>query len=152
MANPDDAELRRLLTEARTIAVVGLSDKPERDSHDVARYLQGQGYRILPVNPALTHVLGETAYPSLGAVPVEIHVDIVDVFRRSDQVVPIAQEAVGRGVRALWMQLGVENAEAERIAREAGIAVVQDRCIKIEHHRLGVRIPRPGPTGTGGVA
>lgn len=152
MANPDDAELRRLLTEARTIAVVGLSDKPERDSHEVARYLQTHGYRIVPVNPAVTHVLGETSYPSLSAVPPGVRVDIVDVFRRSDQVAPIAQEAAARGVRALWMQLGVENAEAERIGREAGIAVVQDRCIKIEHHRLGVRLPPPGPPGSGGAA
>ena len=105
-----DAQLRDVLGRARTIAVVGLSDKPERDSNEVARYLQSQGYRIVPVNPMLTEVLGEKAYPSLSAIPADLRVDVVDVFRRSDQVIPTVDEAIARGAPVLWMQLGVENA------------------------------------------
>jgi len=134
---PTDDEIRAALTSARTIAVVGLSEKPERDSNEVARYLQGQGYRIVPVNPMLTEVLGERAYPGVGAIPPELRVDLVDVFRRSDQVLPVVRESVRRGgVRTFWMQLGVEHAEAAAEARAHGIAVFENLCTMAEHRRL----------------
>src|SRR5437899_1873992 len=98
-----DDSIRLLLESARTIAVVGLSDKPDRDSYQVAEYLQQQGYRIVPVNPAVSEVLGERSYPSISAIPSELRVDIVDIFRRSEQVPPIVSEAIGRGVGAVWM-------------------------------------------------
>jgi hypothetical protein len=131
-----DAELRDVLGWARTIAVVGLSDKPDRDSNEVARYLQSQGYRVVPVNPMLTEVLGEKAYPSLSAIPADVRVDLVDVFRRSDQVPPVVDEAIARGAKVLWMQLGVENPEAARKAREAGMTVFENLCIMVQHRRL----------------
>ncbi len=136
-----DAELRDALAGTRTIAVVGLSDKPDRDSNEVARYLQSQGYRIVPVNPMLTEVLGEKAYPSLSEVPADIRVDLIDVFRRSDQVPPVADEAIARGAKVLWMQLGVENAEAARKARDAGLTVIENLCIMVQHRRLRGSLP-----------
>jgi uncharacterized protein len=140
---PNDAELREVLSRARTIAVVGLSDKPERDSNEVARYLQSQGYRIVPVNPMVSEVLGEKSYPSLSAIPREIRVDIVDVFRRSDQVPPVVDEALARGAPVIWMQLGVENAEAAAKARAAGAVVYEDLCIMVQHRRLHIPPTRP---------
>ncbi|MGA8092414.1 MAG: CoA-binding protein [Thermoplasmata archaeon] len=136
-----DLELRDALGRARTIAVVGLSDKPDRDSNEVARYLQSQGYRIVPVNPMLTEVLGEKAYPSLSAIPADVRVDLVDVFRRSDQVPPVVDEAIARGAKVLWMQLGVENAEAARKARGAGMTVFENLCIMVQHRRLRDSLP-----------
>ncbi len=136
-----DADLRGVLSTARTIAVVGLSDKPDRDSNEVARYLQSQGYRIVPVNPMLTEVLGEKAYPSLSAVPPDVKVDIVDVFRRSDQVPPIVDEAIARGDKVVWMQLGVENAAAAAKAKAAGMTVFEDLCIMVQHRRLRGSLP-----------
>lgn len=141
----DDAALRSIISSARTIAVVGLSDKPERDSNEVARYLQSQGYRIVPVNPMLTEVLGERAYPSLSSIPAEIHIDIVDIFRRSDQVPPIVDEAIERGVKVVWMQLGVENSAAAATATARGLAVVENLCIMQQHRRLHLP-PVPAPT------
>jgi uncharacterized protein len=135
---PNDAELKEVLSRARTIAVVGLSDKPERDSNEVARYLKSQGYRVVPVNPMLSEVLGETSYPSLSAIPEEIRVDIVDVFRRSDQVPPVVDEALARGAKVIWMQLGVEHAEAAAKARAAGVTVYENLCIMVQHRRLHV--------------
>jgi predicted CoA-binding protein len=140
-----DAELRDVLGQARTIAVVGLSDKPDRDSNEVARYLKSQGYRVVPVNPMLTEVLGEKAYPSLTAIPPEVRVDIVDLFRRSDQVPPVVEEAIARGVKVVWMQLGVENAAAATKARGAGMTVVENLCIMVQHRRLRMA----GPSGAG---
>ena len=137
-----EEELRRILTRARTIAVVGLSDKPDRDSNSVAAYLQAQGYRIIPVNPALTEVLGERSYPSLLAIPASEHIDIVDIFRRSDQVGPIVDEALVRGVGAIWMQLGVENPAAAAAAEARQVPVVQNLCIRTTHRLLS--IPRVG--------
>jgi len=136
-----DAELRDVLARAKTIAVVGLSDKPDRDSNEVARYLQSQGYRIVPVNPMITEVLGEKAYPSLSAIPADVRVDLVDVFRRSDQVPPVAEEAIARGAKVLWMQLGVENAEAAAKARGAGLTVFENLCIMVQHRRLRDSLP-----------
>jgi predicted CoA-binding protein/membrane protease YdiL (CAAX protease family) len=138
---PDDA-LRSILTRARTIAIVGLSDKPERDSNEVARYLKAQGYRIVPVNPALPEVLGERSYAALAAIPSELGIDIVDIFRRSDQVPPIVDEAVARGVPVVWMQLGVEHPEAAAKARAHGLIAFENLCIMQQHRRL--RIPPKG--------
>jgi uncharacterized protein len=142
---PTDAQLREILTRARTVAIVGLSDKPEKDSHEVARYLRSQGYRVIPVNPAVAEVLGEKSYPSLSAIPKEIRVDIADIFRRSDQVVPIAKEAVRRGIPVVWMQLGIENAEAGSIVREAGGVDIENLCIMSQHRRLGLPAVGPAP-------
>lgn len=129
--NASSAEVRRILETARTIAVVGLSDKPERDSFRVAAYLQSQGYRILPVNPNLTEVLGEPAYGSLREVPVPI--DVVDIFRRPEAVPAIVEDAIAVGAKAVWMQDGiVHNAAAEQ-ARAAGLTVVMSKCLLREH-------------------
>ena len=136
--NPSEGELREILAHARTIAIVGLSDKPDRDSNEVARYLQSQGYRIIPVNPMLSEVLGERSYPSVAAIPSETLVDVVDIFRRSDQVPPVVDEATRRGVKTVWMQLGVEHAEAAARAEARGARVVQNQCIMVQHRRLGL--------------
>ena len=141
---PTDEELRSLLTRARTIAIVGLSDKPDRDSNEVARYLIGQGYRIVPVNPTVPEILGARSYPSLSAIPSDVRVDIVDVFRRSDQVPPVVDEAIARRAPVVWMQLGVEHAEAAARARAAGAVVLENRCLMVDHRRL--KIP-PVPAG-----
>ncbi|MGP8072843.1 MAG: CoA-binding protein [Thermoplasmata archaeon] len=140
---PSDEELRRVLTTARTVAIVGLSDKPERDSHETARYLQAQGYRVVPVNPAAPEILGERSYPTLSAIPEDLHVDIVDIFRRSDQVPPIVDEALARGAPVVWMTLGVENADAAAKARARGITVYENLCIMAQHRRLRLG-PVPG--------
>jgi uncharacterized protein len=137
-----DARIRDILTRAETIAVVGLSDKPERDSHQIAQYLQSVGYRVVPVNPVVTEVLGERSYPSLSTIPHEVRVDIADVFRRSDQVPPVVDEAIARSIPTIWMQLGVEHAEAAAKARAAGLTVYEDLCIMVQHRRL--KIPSKG--------
>jgi len=134
--NPDDQTLRALLQGARTIAVVGLSPNSMRPSHEVAHYMQRHGYRIIPVNPRCAEILGERCFPSLEAIGQAV--DIVDCFRRSEEIAPIAQSAVAIGARALWLQLGVENQAAETLARDAGLTVISDRCIKIDHARLGL--------------
>lgn len=127
-------EIARLLRSARTVAVVGLSDKPDRDSYQVAAYLQERGYRIIPVNPAVREVLGEKAYARLEDVPEEI--DIVDVFRKPEAVPKIVDAAIAAGVKAVWLQEGVvHNAAAEK-ARAAGLQVVQNRCMLKEHRAL----------------
>ncbi len=125
----DDETMRQALMGARTIAVVGLSDKPSRASYSVARFLQGQGYRIIPVNPNIQEALGEVAYPDLISVPDAI--DMVNIFRRSDKVAPTVDEAITKGVQTIWMQLGIEDPSAAREAEEAGIAVVMDRCAAV---------------------
>lgn len=123
-----------ILQSARTIAVVGLSHKRFRPSHGVAEYLQRAGYRIIPVNPRETEVLGEPSYPDLDAVAEAI--DIVDIFRRSEFVPEIVEAAIRKGAKLVWMQEGVVHEEAARRAREAGLAVVMDRCILKDHRRL----------------
>ena len=129
--NPDNAGIQTLLENARTIAVVGLSDKPHRTSHAIARALQGYGYKIIPVNPNLSGpVLGEEPYATVEEIPHPV--DIVDVFRRSAEVMPVARDAVVAGAQALWMQSGVINDEAAAFARDHGLTVVMDRCIKVE--------------------
>jgi predicted CoA-binding protein len=127
--------IREVLETTRSIAVVGLSPRPERDSHRVARYLQAVGYRILPVHPGLSEVLGERAWPSLEEVPEPV--DLVDVFRRSEHVPELAEAAIRKGVRAFWMQLGVRHPTAAARLREAGIDVIEDRCIAVEHSQAG---------------
>lgn len=123
-----------LLRDSRTIAVVGLSADCGRPSHVVAKYLQEHGYRIVPVNPKYPQVLGEKSYPDLKSIP--FPVDLVDVFRKSQDCVPIAHDAAAIGAKALWLQIGVINHEAARIAEAGGLAVVMDRCIEIEYARL----------------
>jgi uncharacterized protein len=137
-----DAQTRDLLARARIIAVVGLSDKPARDSHEVARYLLSQGYDIIPVNPNVHEVFGRRSYPSLDDIPPDRKIDIVDIFRRSDQVGPVVDAAIARGVGAVWMQLGVRADSAAETARAHGARVYQDLCIMREHRRLEVgRVP-----------
>jgi predicted CoA-binding protein len=130
----DIPTLRRILADCRTIAVVGLSADWYRPSFFAAKYMQEHGYRIVPVNPRYEEILGERCWPTLSAIP--FPVDMVDVFRRSADVPPIAREAVAIGARCLWQQLGVANPEAQAIARDAGLDSVADRCVKIEHARL----------------
>lgn len=125
-----------IFRNTRTIAVVGLSPKPERDSHHVAQYLQAQGFRIVPVNPAVHEVLGEKSWPSLTEAAQHHAIDLVDVFRDSAAVPPIADEAIAIGAKALWLQLGVRHDAALAKAQAAGLAVVQDRCTLVEHQRL----------------
>jgi len=123
-----------ILRNAKTIAVVGLSSKKTRPSFGVSQYMQRAGYRIIPVNPIETEVLGEKAYPDLESVPEPV--DIVNIFRRSDQVPPVVDSAIRIGAKAIWMQQGIVNEEAAEKARVAGIPVVMDRCIFLEHARL----------------
>lgn len=130
----DIAGLRRVLAQTRTIAVVGLSAHWHRPSYFAAQYMQGKGYRIIPVNPSYQEVLGERCYPDLGAIGGPV--DMVDCFRKPQDVIPIARAAVAIGAKVLWMQLGIRNEEAACIALEAGMDVVMDRCVKIEHARI----------------
>lgn len=134
-ANPDAAQIKDLLSDARTVAVVGLSDRSYRTSHAIARVLQGLGFRIFPVNPNLSGpVLGEEPYATVEQIPEPV--DIVDVFRRSEKVMPVAVDAVAAGAKALWMQSGVVNEEAAAYAKEHGLIVVMDRCIKVDYASL----------------
>ena len=130
----DITSLRRILRDCRTLAVVGLSSEWHRPSYFAASYMQSKGYRIVPVNPRYTEVLGERCYARLEDIPHPV--DMVDVFRRTDDVLPIARSAVAIGAKCLWQQLGVKNLEADALARAAGLDTVMDRCVKIEHARL----------------
>ncbi len=130
----DIAKLRRILRDNRTVAVVGLSANWYRPSYFAAKYLQEHGYRVIPVNPAYDTVLGEKCYGSLAEIPVKV--DIVDCFRRSEEIPALADEAIAIGAKVLWMQLGVTSAQARAKAEAAGLEVVEDRCMKIEHGRL----------------
>ena len=134
--NATPEEVRDILKTSRVVAVVGLSDKPDRDSYHVAAYLQRAGYRVIPVNPRETEVLGEKAYASLEEVPV--HVDIVDVFRRADDTPPIADAAVKIGARALWLQTGIRNEDTAARAGAGGLTVVMDACLAATHTLLQV--------------
>lgn len=129
-----EMEMRELFKRSRTIAVVGLSPDTFRPSYGVAAYLQRAGYRIFPVNPSCTEILGEKCYASLSDIAEPV--DIVDIFRRSETVLPIVEEAVAKGVRAIWMQEGVVNDAAAELAERSGMAVVMDRCILKEHRFL----------------
>jgi uncharacterized protein len=130
----DIAGLRRILAQARSIAVVGLSANWYRPSFFAAKYMQDHGYRIIPVNPSYQEVLGERCYPDVASIPGPV--DMVDCFRRPADIVPIARAAVAKGARVLWMQLGIRNEEAAAIALAGGLDVVADRCVKIEHARI----------------
>ncbi len=127
----------KILKTYRKVAVVGLSPKPDRPSHRVASYLKGQGYRIIPVNTYAKEILGETCYTSLSSIPEPV--DVVDIFRRPEAVLPIVEEAIKIGAKAVWMQEGVINEEAASLAKEAGLLVVMDRCMLKEHRKL--RLP-----------
>jgi len=119
--------------QVQNIAIVGVSEKPDRDSNKVASYLKSQGFTVIPVNPSLDQVLGLTCYPSLLAIPPEVRIDVATIFRRPDQTEPIVMEAIQREVKTVWMQLGVINYEAAAKAEAAGLNVIMDKCIKIEH-------------------
>ncbi len=130
----DDAGIRRILENHKVIAMVGLSPKEDRPSHIVARYLMAHGYTVIPVNPGQKEILGQPCYPDLKSIPVKV--DMVDVFRNSADVPPIADDAIAIGAKSLWLQLGVIHPEAAAKAATAGLDVVMDRCPKIEFARL----------------
>jgi predicted CoA-binding protein len=139
-ANPTDHELRTLLTEAATIAVVGASSNPERAAYGIMKKLQSVGYKVIPVNPRETEVLGELAYPALADIPVPV--DIVDVFRRAEDTPGIADEAVAIKAKVLWLQTGIASDEAAARAKAGGVTPVMDACIGVAHAMLGV--PKKG--------
>jgi predicted CoA-binding protein len=126
--------IKKVLTHSKTVAIVGLSAKPEQDSFMVARYLRDHGYEIFPVNPTVGEILGRTSYASLRDLPTPP--DVVDIFRRAEFVPQIVEESIAIGAKAIWMQLGIRHPEAARRAREAGLMVVMDHCMKREHQRI----------------
>ncbi len=132
----DAEEIRRALESARTVAVVGCSPNPARPSHAIARYLQDCGYRMIPVNPGHREILGEKCYRALSEIPEDVRLDIVDVFRRSSEVGPVADQAIARGVGFFFMQQGIVEKDAARRLEMAGIPVAMDRCILVERERL----------------
>jgi predicted CoA-binding protein len=134
----DPGEIRSALAAAETIAVVGCSPNPARPSNSIARFLMDNGYRVIPVNPGHRRILGETCYPSLAQIPEGVRIDIVDVFRRSEYVAAVAEEAITRGAGFFFMQQGVVDPESARRLQEAGIGVAMDRCILVEHWRHGI--------------
>ena len=131
--NPMDEEVKAILKDNQTIAVVGLSTDPDKDSHRVAKYLLERGYGIVPVNPKCDHILGQKCYASLRDIP--FPVDIVDIFRKIDAIPAIVDEAIAIGAKVVWMQLGLAENTSARKAQEAGLQVVMNKCIKIEHSR-----------------
>jgi uncharacterized protein len=130
----DENQISNILKTARTIAVVGLSSNPEKDSYPIAQYLQQQGYRIIPVNPTATEILGEKVYPDLLSIPDPV--DVVQVFRPPEAVPPIVQQAIQIKAKVVWMQSGITNAEAAQAGRVAGLEVVEDRCMRVDHRFL----------------
>ncbi len=132
----EENEIKKILSNSKTIAVIGISPKENRPSYRVASYLQSKGYRIIPVRPDGEEILGEKIYPTLSEIPKEINVEVVDIFRKSEDVPPIVEEAIQRGARVVWMQEGVIHQEAGEKAEKAGLTVVMDRCMKKEHQRL----------------
>ncbi len=131
------AAVRQSLTDCKTIAVVGLSPKPYRDSFRVAKYMQEHGFRIVPINPNAPEVLGEKAYTSLTEAAQHERIDMVNCFRNSEDIPPIAAEAIAIGAKSLWLQIGVVNDAAAKQATDAGLVVVQDLCLMVEHRQLG---------------
>ena len=127
-------EIKKILTESKTIAVVGLSPKEDRPSYRVASYLKSKGFRIIPVNPNAQEILGEKSYPDLRSIPENI--DVVDIFRKSEDVPPVVDEAIQTGAKAVWMQEDIVNEPAAQKARSAGLLVVMDRCMLKEHRKL----------------
>ncbi len=131
-----EEEIKKILSDFKTVAVVGISPKEDRPSYNVASYLKSKGYQIIPVRPDGEKILGEKVYRSLTEIPKEIDVQVVDIFRKSDDVPPIVDEAIRRGAKVVWMQEGVIHHEAGDKAQKAGLKVVMDRCMKKEHQRL----------------
>ena len=133
------SDIENILATSRTVAVVGLSPKSHRDSYEVAEYMQRQGWRIIPVNPAaqVTEILGEKVYATLTEAAKHEQIDLVDVFRKSEDVPPVADEAIAIGAKALWLQLGIEHAASADKARAQGLIVVQNKCLLVEHRRHG---------------
>jgi hypothetical protein len=127
-------DLKSLLDQTKTIAIVGLSDKPNRPSYRIASYLQAHGFRVVPVNPGPTEILGEKSYANLKDIP--FPVDMVNVFRQSEECLAVAQDAVAIDAKSLWLQQGIINLEAQKLAQENGLAFVMDRCIKVDHQLL----------------
>lgn len=130
----DDNEMKEILLSARTIAIVGVSSNPEKDSYWIASYLKEMGYRIIPVNPTAEEILGEKVYPSLSEIPDKV--DIVQVFRKPEDVPPVVEEAIKIGAKVVWMQEGISHEEAAQQARAAGLQVVMDACMRVTHRRL----------------
>ncbi len=130
----DIQTLRRILTDYKRVAVVGLSANSSRPSNSVGRYLLEHGFEVIPVNPRYDEVLGQTCYPDLASIPTPV--DIVDLFQRAERVPPFVDDAIAIGAKVVWMQLGIVHEEAAQKAQNAGLEVVMDRCIKIEHERL----------------
>ncbi len=131
-----DAEIKEILSRSKIVAVVGISPKEDRPSYRVAAYLKSKGYRILPVRPDGDVILGEKVFHSLSEIPKEIEIDVVDIFRRPEDVPPIVEEAIRRGAKVIWMQEGIVNEEAAARSQEAGLKVVMNLCMKKEHQRL----------------
>jgi len=131
-----DEEIQDILSNCKTVAIVGISPKEDRPSYMVASYLKSKGYRIIPIRPDGDVIIGEKVYHSLQEIPKEIEVDVVDIFRKSEDVPPIVEEAIQRRAKVVWMQEGIVNLESAAKAERAGLKVVMDRCIKKEHQRL----------------
>lgn len=134
MAEKPESEVTQILQNYRVVAVVGLSSDPGRPSYQVAQYLQHHGYRIIPVNPGCQEILGEKCYPGLKDIP--FPVEVVDIFRKVEAIPAIVDEAIALGAKAIWLQLGLEQPQAAQKARQAGLQVVQNRCMKIDHAAL----------------
>ena len=130
---PPLQQIKAILQDNTTIAVVGLSPRPERPSHQVAQYMLSAGYQVIPVNPGHSEILGQVCYPDLCSVPE--HIDIVNIFRRSDQVLPVVQDAITQKSKVIWMQEGIVNEAAARLAEDHGLTVIMDRCIKVDHQQ-----------------
>ena len=133
--SPEPLDIHPCLQQCRTIAVVGLSPKPHRDSYRVSQYMQAQGYRIIPINPLAKEVLGEHAYASLSEAAQHERIEMVNCFRNAQDIPPIAEEAIAVGAQSLWLQVGISHADAAALARQAGLWVVQNRCLMVEHAR-----------------
>ena len=129
-------KMKQLLQETKTIAVVGLSNKPDRPSYAVTQYMQAHGYKIIPVNPACSEILGEICYPDLSSIPAPV--DMVNVFRKSEDCLEVAREAVKIGAKSLWLQMGVANQEALDYASAHGLTGIMDKCLMVEHRKLGL--------------
>ncbi len=132
--NTDQTMMKEILLSAKTVAVVGLSSNPEKDSYGIAEYLKAQGYRIIPVNPTATEILGRQAYPNLSAIPDKV--DVVQIFRKPEDVPPVVEEAIKVGAKVVWMQEGIVHEEAAQKAREAGLQVVMNACMRVAHRTL----------------
>lgn len=130
----DDRQLKEILKNTRTIASVGLSSNPEKESYDIVSYLKEQGYRVIPVNPTAAEILGEKAYPDLASIPDKV--DVVQIFRPPGDVPTLVEQAIKIGAKVVWMQIGTTNPAAAKMGELAGLQVVRDRCMRVEHRRL----------------